>query len=440
MVKISIIGAGSHFTLRLIGDFFRLGDLWGSSVVLHDTDRRILKTMYKIIHNNILKENVDLNVSFTTNIEEALENSDFVITTIRVGGISAMKNIIEIPMKYGVQQVVGDTTGPSGILKGLLEIPAILNIATMLEDLSPCAIILNFTNPITPIGMAVSRGTSIRIIGLCHGINHIRILASNLFKIDLNNIYPVAGGINHLTWCTSLRHGDKDILKDFIEKIFSGENERIIEEHPYIIGRELSKIYGNPPVLSDRRTSEFFHYLYRWLKDPKIGRILRKISGIIDYERKSLREDWIEERNKRYMYLEEMLKKHGLEMRPSNEYAIDIISSIINNRRRDLLAVNILNNGYINLPNWAYVEVPGIVDGYGVHGMRIGKLSNAVLTILRLHLDKYRLLVNGILERDRDLIIRSLALDPLTPSPSDAEKIFNDFINISRKFLSIKFN
>ena len=441
MCKISIIGAGSYFTLRLIGDFFRLRDLWGSNIVLYDINKRILKTMYKIIYNNVLRENVDLDISFTTNIKEALENSDFVIITIRVGGSIATENIIKIPMKYGVRQVVGDTTGPSGILKGLLEIPVILDIATMLEDLSTRAIILNFTNPITPIGMAVSKGTSIRIIGLCHGINHIRVLASKLLKIDLNNIYPVAGGINHLTWCTSLRYSDKDILENFIEKIFSKKSESILEEHPYIIGRQLLKIYGNPPVLNDRHTSEFFSCLYRWFKDPKIGKILRKVSGIIDYKRKTLRRDWIEERNRKWIYLERMLKgSYELEIKPSNEYAIDIISSIVNDRRRDLLAVNILNNNYIDVPSWAYVEVPAIVDGYGVHGIKVGKISDAILTILRLHIDKYRLLVDGILERDRDLVIQALALDPLTPSPADAEKIFNDFINVSQKFLSIKFN
>jgi len=130
-----------------------------------------------------------------------------------------------------------------------------------------------------------------------------------------------------------------------------------------------------------------------------------------------------------------MLKEsYELEIKPSNEYAIDIISSIVNDRRRDLLAVNILNNNYIDMPSGAYVEVPAIVDGYGVHGIKVGKISDAILTILRLHIDKYRLLVNGILERDRDLVIQALALDPLTPSPADAEKIFNDFINVSQNF------
>jgi len=105
-----------------------------------------------------------------------------------------------------------------------------------------------------------------------------------------------------------------------------------------------------------------------------------------------------------------------------------------------LFAVNILNNNYIDLSDWAYVEVPAIVDKYNVHGISIGKISDSILSILRLHLDKYRLLAQGIVERDKDLIIQAIALDPLTPSPKEAERIFDNFIKSSEKFLPIKFN
>jgi len=86
MVKITIIGAESYFTSGLIGDFFRVRDLWGSEVVLYDVNRHALRIMGKIVSNYILSENVDLEVSYTTDLKDALENSDFVITTIRVGG------------------------------------------------------------------------------------------------------------------------------------------------------------------------------------------------------------------------------------------------------------------------------------------------------------------------------------------------------------------
>jgi len=68
------------------------------------------------------------------------------------------------------------------------------------------------------------------------------------------------------------------------------------------------------------------------------------------------------------------------------------------------------------------------------------KISDSILSILRLHLDKYRLLAQGIVERDKDLIIQAIALDPFTPSPKEAERIFDIFIKSSEKFLPIKFN
>jgi len=83
-------------------------------------------------------------------------------------------------------------------------------------------------------------------------------------------------------------------------------------------------------------------------------------------------------------------------------------------------------------------------DTTGPSGLLKGLLetpiSDSILSILRLHLDKYRLLAQGIVERDKDLIIQAIALDLLTPSPKEAERIFDIFIKSSEKFLPIKFN
>ena len=65
----------------------------------------------------------------TTGMVEALENSDFVIVTVRIGGLRATKAQIEIPFRYGAVSMVGDSTGPSGILKAITEIPAISGLA-----------------------------------------------------------------------------------------------------------------------------------------------------------------------------------------------------------------------------------------------------------------------------------------------------------------------
>jgi len=439
VTRITIVGAGSSFTLGLLGDLYRVNDLWGSELVLYDINEESLEVMNKIVTRYVERTGVDLKVFATTNKIEALENTDFAIITIRAWGAEALKRFLSIPLRHGVAQVVGDTVGPSGILKGLFEIPAVLDIARTLEDVSPHALMINFTNPMTAICTAVQRGTKIRVVGLCHEIHQIRRLASRLLDLDIEKIIPEAGGINHLTWATSLKYGDEEIMDDFKEAVLKGKRWSVIEAHPYIVGRQLLMLYGHPPVSSDRHISEFFHYLYEWFRDPKIGPILRSVSMYIDYEKKTLSEQWIKMRNRMWERLKRIARgEEEIELWPAHEAAMDIISSIVNNKRRELLAINVPNDGYIDgIPKDYVVEVPGVVDGNGVRGRRIGRLSKPATAILNLHLEKFELLVKGILEEDKYLVLQAMAIDPLTPSPEKAKVILDEFLEESKDLLSI---
>ena len=429
--KISIIGAGSHFTLGLFGDFFRVDDLWESELVLMDIDEKRLDAMEKIIKGIIKDRKVDLKVTATSNLYEALENTDFVILTIRSGGLEALRGFIEIPLKFGIVEVVGDTVGPSGILKGVLEIPVIVDIAQKLRDVSPNALVINFTNPMTPICEAIEKSAQIKTVGLCHGVHHIRRLASKILNLPYTDkLEAEAAGINHFTWTVNIKHEDESIYADFLNELFLEKNEEIIVKHPYLIGRELYKVFGVPPTLSDRHTSEFFHYLYDWINDPKYGPILRKISGYIDYENNALRKETIQDEEERMQRLTRMAEgKEEIKASPSGEYALDIISAVKNKRSMKLLAANIPNNGCLSgVPPEHFVEVPVQVNEQGLVPIRRFELPRPIVSMLNLRLDKFQLLVDGILENDKDLIVQAIALDPLTPSPIKAERIFDQFV------------
>ncbi|MEM3027543.1 MAG: hypothetical protein QW220_02295 [Candidatus Bathyarchaeia archaeon] len=434
--RIVIIGAGSHFTLGLFGDFYRVNDLWGSELVLMDIDDERLNLMNKIIEKVVEKRKLDIKVRATSNLKEALENADFVIVTIRVGGLKALKEIIEIPLRLGTVEIVGDTVGPSGVLKGMLEIPAILNIAQNMKDVAPNALMINFTNPMTPICRSVRKSTDVRIIGLCHGFNQIRRLASNIPmhpSYSMEKLDVEAAGINHLTWTLDIRYGDKSVYEEFQKGLLEGSKETMAK-YRYLIGRELYRVFKIPPTLNDRHTSEFFHYLYDWIDDPNYGPILKEESGYIDYENKTLRKEVIENEENRMQRLVRMAD--GLEeidTVPSGEYAFDIISAMENDRKRDLLAVNMPNSGIINgIPSEHVVEVPAEVSKHGLRPIKNFQLPKAITSVLNRHLDKFETMVDGILEGDKDLIVQAIALDPLTPSPEKAEKIFDLFIKTAQ--------
>ena len=114
MTKISLIGAGSVvFARRLLQDIVCVPELSDSTVSLMDTDSERLGLMSKFANKLVRDTGTNINVETTTERREALHGSDFVLTPIRVG--DSYERDIGIPLKYGVDQSVGDTIGPGGV-------------------------------------------------------------------------------------------------------------------------------------------------------------------------------------------------------------------------------------------------------------------------------------------------------------------------------------
>lgn len=431
--KITVVGAGSFLTLKLLGDFYRVGDLWGSEFVLYDVNEERLKAMYTAVRRYVEKTNVDLKVSMTTNKTEALENADFVIVAIRAGGLKATKASIEISFKYGAIPITGDTTGPSGILKAITEIPAILDIAWTLEDVSPKALILNHTNPVTAVCTAVHMASKINIVGMCHGYPLTKF-TSALLDLEYEALKSTVAGINHLTWLTEITYKGESILEELKEAVIQGRKWEVIENHPYLVGRQLLKTYGMLVSVSDRHTAEFFHYLYDWLNDPKIGKVLRKISCVIDYEKGTLSEEFFRKREAAWQKVLRVARGEE-NVEPSDLFYLDIISSIVNDIKREIRIANIPNQSYIEgIKDGRIVEVPCIVDRSGLKGKKVGRLTRSVLAILNLHLEKFEILAQGILEKDKGLILEAMGIDPTTPSPEKAEAILNEYLSVINPF------
>jgi len=93
--------------------------------------------------------------------------------------------------------------------------------------------------------------------------------------------------------------------------------------------------------LSDRRFAEFFPYLSYWLNRLKYGSVLKRVSGVIDFDKMRLSEHVVRRQGDVFSAVIKGEKK----IRPSEEYALDIISAFSNEKRLSLLAVNILNKG-----------------------------------------------------------------------------------------------
>jgi len=148
MTRIAFIGAGSvEFTRDLLGDLLSFPELGALHIALHDIDAERLKTGEAMARWTAEQLNASPTFSAHLDRREALDNADFAINMIQVGGHAATLKDFEIPARHGLRQTIADTLGIGGIFRALRTIPVMLEIGKDMAELCPDAWLLNYTNP-----------------------------------------------------------------------------------------------------------------------------------------------------------------------------------------------------------------------------------------------------------------------------------------------------
>lgn len=422
-IKIVLIGAGStEFTPGLLADLVASPDLSDAEVALVDIDPWAVETMTRLAQRLADERGVGLRVSGTTNRREALPGADFVTTTIAVGGVRGWETDVRIPEKYGVYQTVGDSVGPGGVFRALRHVPEIVAIASDMEELCPDAWLFNYTNPMSAIVRGVQKATSVRCVGLCHGVLHTREVIARDLGFRTEDINVVFAGVNHLCWLLDVRHQGTDVYPRFREFLASGLANPLdaAVDDPYdafqYVSAWLTSLYGLFPSPGDRHVAEFFPWFLRL-----DGETLRygTQSGLDMTNRIFATKDTTREQLRAQADGIEPLDPALLEEAREGERLIHIIDAIVHDRILPELAVNVRNDGLIaNLPPWAIVEVPGQISGFGVRGISVGELPEGIAGILRQRIDQQELTVDAALAGDRQLAVQSLLADPLMANVS----------------------
>jgi len=409
MPKIAIIGAGSYvFARRLVTDILTWPALRDSTIALMDIDASRLDTMAALARRMVAQVGSGASVEATTDLRPALEGADYVTVSIRVG---QDRNYVDIPRKYGIDQAIGDTSGPGGVFYFLRNAPAVLHIAQTMEEVCPQALMLNYTNPMVMLSWLVSEQTAIRYVGLCHSVQGTAMTLAGYIGAPFEEVSYWAAGINHMAWFLQfLWKGqdaypliweamqdpeiyERDIVKWEIMKHFGA----FVSESS-IHNSEYMPYFRRTPELIDRYTSEKM-----WGVPPK---------GTTPEERAARwrsRRAAQEEDNRRLAFGDEEIP-----ILRSHEYLSYILNAVESNGLYRFNG-NVPNSGLIsNLPPRAIVEVPILVDGCGLHPCHVGDLPPALAALNRTNLNVQELAVKGFIEQDHELIYRAVQLDPLT--------------------------
>ncbi len=227
-VKITIIGAGSvTFARRLVQDVLSVPELADSTIALLDINREYLDLVSQLVERDVRANNLPARVLATTGRRAALEGADYVVNTTRIGGLEAFALDIEIPLKYGVDQCVGDTLSAGGIMYGQRNIPQVLAFCKDIREVAqPQALFLSYANPNAMNTWAANKYGGVKTIGLCHGVHGGHVQIAEVIELLVNDgVEP--GGPQYRPVTTK----DVDIIcagvEGFLLALFLAEDENL---------------------------------------------------------------------------------------------------------------------------------------------------------------------------------------------------------------------
>ena len=109
-LKVTFIGAGSiGFTRTLLTDLLSVKEFSNIEIAFTDIDEKNLDMVTQLCNRDIRANGLSIQIQSTTQRRQALRGANYVINCARIGGLEAFKSDVDIPLKYGVDQCVGDT-------------------------------------------------------------------------------------------------------------------------------------------------------------------------------------------------------------------------------------------------------------------------------------------------------------------------------------------
>jgi len=403
--KIAIIGAGSIvFCKTLVSDILATEALVDSEITLMDRTEPKLRQMETFVQRMIKDNRLPATVTATLDRREAIKDADFVAVLIQVGGVQAFELDYKIPLKYGIDQCIGDSLGPGGLFRGLRTIPVLVEIANDMEELAkPDSVMLQYANPMASNCLALGRASNIQFVGLCHGVQTTLDLIAGYCDVPKHEINYICGGINHMDWFLKLEHKGKDlypILRELFEKPEYYKNEKV--------RGEVFRHFGYFMTESTGHLSEYLPWFRKnkealdlYCDEPSFG----GESGAYYNWCKTIAEKYAEHSPLDY-------ESTKIEKR-SVEYCSYIIEAMTTGKPFRFMG-NLRNDGYIdNLPEGCCVEVPTFADDNGLHPMHIGSLPSQCAAACMTNVNVQILGAEAAIESDPEKIVHAAAMDPL---------------------------
>lgn len=433
--KVAFIGAGSiGFTRRLLSDILTVPQFHDIEVSFTDINEDNLRMVTQLCQRDITANGLDIKIHATLDRREAFKDAKYVVNCVRIGMLEAFATDVEIPLKYGVDQCVGDTLCIGGIMYGQRGVAAILDFCRDIREVAlPGCIMLNYSNPNAMLTWAANRYGHVETYGLCHGVQHGHSQIAQALGRDKKDVDIICAGLNHQTWYISVKTDGverKDELYPLLCQAEFAKDENI--------RLDVMKNFGYYSTESNGHLSEYLMWyrkrpeeMEKWINYSSW--IQGETAGYLRVCKES--RNWFETDFPNWMQEEPNRFETG---KRSEEHGSYIIESLETGRpyRGHF---NVMNYGTItNLPDECVVEVPCYADGNGISVPKVGDLPLGCAAICSQSVWVQKLAVEAAVHGDIRLLYQAAMLDPLTGAvctPGEIRQMVDEMLVAQEKWL-----
>ena len=443
--KITIIGAGSLFFGRqAIWALNNLEGFRGATLCLVDTDPTHLRAMTQLAEKAAASSGSGVNVESYARFQDALPGSDFVVLSFSRSNAHYRRIDCEVSARYGIRMCSGDTIGPGGVFRAARELPLILEICHEVERSAPEAWVVNYVNPSSVMGIGVMRHSKVNAFALCDSHHMPRKKESYLKMIGesldrMPDFDMRIAGVNHFTWMLKAELGGTDILpriRDAFAERALGEKDQGYSKGRFnnYITTQLTDLFGAIPTC----TGHTKEYLPFYQGHAAVQELIAPLA-VFDSDERDERTASMWSDVNAFNAGEKPMEEFHQSLK--SDHATDIIHTMLVEDGRTYF-INRSNEDCIeggkpvgNLPEKAFLEMECRLDGQGPRPLPVGDFPFGLRAQQMLILDVHELTVEAIVRRDKALLTRALAMDPLVNSIATANAVIDDLFQVEAEAL-----
>lgn len=428
--RITLVGAGGlSFGPTMVNDVIHTPVLAGARLVLHDVNEARLQRAARFAAKLNAGMGSPVVLASTTDPAAALDGADFVLSSAEFGRFEHWRQDYEIPRRYGATQINGENGGPGAVFHSLRSITNTIGICRNIEKHCPDAFLINLSNPMSRVTLAINEGTKVRNVGMCHEMPIGMVRLGCLLGVRSADMDAKASGINHFTFFTELRH--RKTGEDLIPRVKALFAKKVFDFGPLatrlarlafprtLLGFltdqlytplvvHMVRTYGLVPCSVDSHIGEYLPFAHEiGAFHPPHVELFAKFDRFVERLTTRVADTRVPLPTRR--------------MGHSLEEVVPIIAAIWSGQATRIRAVNVPNRGYVpNVRDGAIVEVGATADRAGIHPDAMPPIAEPIAGHIAKQVELQSLVVRAALTGDPGPALRAVIEDPASPRDEGA--------------------